>query len=571
MTKRFILVLLLSCSPLWATTYYVDNCVTVGNDRNNGATISTPWLTINKVNTSKFNPGDSVLFQSTCTWREQLNAPSSGAAGSPITFGAYGTGAAPTISGANLFTSWTPSSGSLYYASYSTAPNQVFEDGARLTQNAVSAASLTAGQWYLDTAKSRIWVYLTGADSPSGHTMEASQRQYAIYGACDTPYVSVSGIEADESNYRGVYFCGSNGLLITGVAALRNFDDGIRIDNGTGIVVTQSTAAFNGANGFEAYATPSILLDRLIAHDNAQLTTVDWTAGIKLVDVDAASQNMTVQYSKSYNNGIGQPACRGAGIWPDTVGNGFTSRYNLVYGNNFAGIAIDADNYATVVYNTVFNNASGGILVFADANPSMTGQSIYNNTVYGNVKLGIEMLGPSAGSTPGGCTNNTVKNNIATGTVSGPNLAAFLGCENPGADGSGNVYTYNDFGPAASNFIQWGGTFSSAVYESTYSAWEIAAGDCGTVGCSHSVQADPQFVNAAASQFWLASGSPAIDAGLNLGSPYNIALMPGSTWPNSVVTGDQNANGSGWEIGVFVYVGPLAPNPPLNLQVVSVH
>jgi hypothetical protein len=62
MTKRLILALLLSCSPLWAATYYVDNCVSVGNDRNNGASTSTPWLTMNKVNTSTFYPGDSILY-----------------------------------------------------------------------------------------------------------------------------------------------------------------------------------------------------------------------------------------------------------------------------------------------------------------------------------------------------------------------------------------------------------------------------------------------------------------------------------------------------------------------------
>jgi hypothetical protein len=90
------------------------------------------------------------------------------------------------------------------------------------------------------------------------------------------------------------------------------------------------------------------------------------------------------------------------------------------------------------------------------------------------------------------------------------------------------------------------------------------------MGCSHSVEADPQFVNAAASKFWLATGSPAINAGFNLGSPYNIGLMPGRTWPNSIVTGDQNAYGSGWEIGAFIYV-PVQPSPPSNLNVVSVH
>ena len=69
------------------------------------------------------------------------------------------------------------------------------------------------------------------------------------------------------------------------------------------------------------------------------------------------------------------------------------------------------------------------------------------------------------------------------------------------------------------------------------------------------MQADPQFVNASAAQFWLQSGSPAIDAGTNLGSPYNIGLLPASSWPNSVLTGDQNSYGTGWEIGAYIFTG----------------
>src|ERR1017187_2398343 len=77
------------------TTYYVSNCGTIGNDSNNGTTTSTPWLTIAKVNGRSFSPGDSILFESGCTWREQLNPPSSGSAGNLIAFGAYGSGAVP--------------------------------------------------------------------------------------------------------------------------------------------------------------------------------------------------------------------------------------------------------------------------------------------------------------------------------------------------------------------------------------------------------------------------------------------------------------------------------------------
>jgi len=571
MTKRLILALLFSCSPLWATTYYVDNCVSVGNDRNNGTSTSTPWLTINKVNTSKFNPGDSILFESTCTWREQLTVPSSGSAGSPITFGAYGTGAAPIISGANLFTSWTLSSGSVYYASYSTAPNQVFEDGGRLTQNTDSSASLTAGQWYLDTANSRIWVYLTAGDSPSGHTMEASQRYQGIQITSSAPYVTLSGLEVDKSNWDGVEFGTScTGLSATGLTLLLNFNDGMDVFPGTGIVVSYSTAAYNGSNGFQSYDDPGILFDHLSAHDNFVGIKFNGDAG-----GGSASQNGTVQYSLAYNNGVVPPNPYGAGIWADTVGSGFAVEYNLVYGNNLAGIEIDAaSGPAEVAYNISFNNGSVssgqgyGIFLLADWQLSMTGHLVYSNTVSGNYTGGIVFWGPNP-EQAGGCTNNIAKNNIAVNTTAGSNFIANSGCENPGTNGSGNVYTYNGFGAQASSFIQWGGWPGGsppAVYYSTYSAWEGAY--CGGAGCSHSVESAPAFANASAGQFWLTSGSPGIGAGTPLSSPYNIGLLPGSTWPTGVATGPTNTPPA---IGAFVYVPAVALNPPSNLQVVSVH
>ena len=93
------------------TVYYVSNS---GSDSYDGTeqthtTGSTgPWQTIAKVNSSTFNPGDSILFKAGDTWREQLTVPSSGSAGNPITFGAYGSAtSSPIISGTNLLTSWT--------------------------------------------------------------------------------------------------------------------------------------------------------------------------------------------------------------------------------------------------------------------------------------------------------------------------------------------------------------------------------------------------------------------------------------------------------------------------------
>jgi hypothetical protein len=78
-----------------AATYYVS---ITGSDTNPG-TQAQPWKTIAKVNVSSFSPGDSILFKRGETWSETLIPPSSGSAGSPITFGAYGTGDLPTIDG----------------------------------------------------------------------------------------------------------------------------------------------------------------------------------------------------------------------------------------------------------------------------------------------------------------------------------------------------------------------------------------------------------------------------------------------------------------------------------------
>jgi len=78
-----------------AATYYVD--VTNGSDSNNGTSEDNTWKTISKVNSSSFNPGDSVLFKRGEEWWETLIVPSSGTSGNPITFGAYGTGDKPKI------------------------------------------------------------------------------------------------------------------------------------------------------------------------------------------------------------------------------------------------------------------------------------------------------------------------------------------------------------------------------------------------------------------------------------------------------------------------------------------
>jgi len=93
----FFAIAFLMSAPASATTYYVSS--TLGSDANNGTSSAAPWQTVAKVNGQTFLPGDSVLFRRGDVWNESLAPGSSGNSGHPIAFDAYGTGAAPNLTG----------------------------------------------------------------------------------------------------------------------------------------------------------------------------------------------------------------------------------------------------------------------------------------------------------------------------------------------------------------------------------------------------------------------------------------------------------------------------------------
>ena len=92
----------IALATLWstasfATSYYVSS--STGNDANAGTSAGSAWQTVAKVNGQTFAAGDSILFRRGDVWNESLAPPSSGASGNPITFDAYGSGAAPNLTG----------------------------------------------------------------------------------------------------------------------------------------------------------------------------------------------------------------------------------------------------------------------------------------------------------------------------------------------------------------------------------------------------------------------------------------------------------------------------------------
>jgi parallel beta-helix repeat protein len=108
----FLMVVFIVLSNLVsATVYYVS---TTGNDANSGTSTSNPWRTLTKVNNFTPKPGDQILFKRGDSWTGTITIKSSGTSASPITYGAYGTGVNPVISGFTTVTGWTNEGGGIY-------------------------------------------------------------------------------------------------------------------------------------------------------------------------------------------------------------------------------------------------------------------------------------------------------------------------------------------------------------------------------------------------------------------------------------------------------------------------
>jgi parallel beta-helix repeat protein len=120
-----IFLLLNFTHDVFGTNYYVASN---GSDGNNGLSENSPWQTIGKVNAmmSTFVPGDQILFRRGDKFTGGITVTKSGTAGNPLTFGSYGVGELPEITGKKIITGWTVYSGNIYKATVTDTVSQIY-------------------------------------------------------------------------------------------------------------------------------------------------------------------------------------------------------------------------------------------------------------------------------------------------------------------------------------------------------------------------------------------------------------------------------------------------------------
>jgi hypothetical protein len=467
--------------------YYVDQ--TLGNDTTGTGTQALPYKTLAKVYAVRatLGPGSTVSLKCGETWRETLIAHQAGSAGLPITYGSYGTGERPIISGAVLCAgTWTLVSGTIYSHAQTVpaaAAARVFLSGNNeLTFDSGHYATLDMYEY--DWAANKLYVNI-------GRIPVANEIEYTSLTNCLT-------VNSDYNVFNGIHFTKaneSNIIQYDHAVAYATFDNIVSDYAGKNGLLTRMSATVDADNwtvqnsAFNHNGSPHAAV---AAHGLYCQFANDW-----IIQNCDFIENVTANTLQSF--GITAKDMRDCDI-----------RYNYFYGHYGGAIEL-AENTAAnggigsqdndVYYNIAVNNRRFVYSNSDDATVLNSGNKVYNNaavyyattpTAYGAITIGDT-----------GLVDLDVQNNIFwynSGKVF--NIAS-------GADIA--TSDYNCLGPQAANFITWEGTNYS-----TLAAFVAAVATCD----ANSFVTDPMLQSntpSGADEFELKVGSPCIDTGAIFG------------------------------------------------------
>ena len=483
------------------TTYYIS--FTLGNDENDGTSSLRPWKTLSKINSKIFQPGDAILFNRGETWYGQLNVSSSGNESMPLTYGAYGSGSLPTISGLETLSSWTSVGNGVYKsfcANCSGSLNRVLLNGenkimgrypnseyltfesffgtSSITDNELSASPdwtgaelvLRTSHWTLDrdkiTSQSGGTIYYTPSKSGS-YTPLGDVNGYFIQGDLRTLDKVGEWFFNQDEKYVYMYFGSENPsskeVKISTVGDLLNVYEkknividsleirgsnlaGVVIKNSQNITLQNSEINFAGTNGLSADKISFLSVKNNIinnSNNDAMYLAENW----------GMISNSLVENNVIDNSGIVPGMGQGGiGNYHGIIllkGNYVNISLNKIYNSgyipiNFYGDFILVENNLVDTFGFTLDDC-GGIYTFRSSisDPVTLGNKIKDNIVLNGIgaKDGTkDRLNSSSGIyTDGYSTNIEISGNTVANCV----LAGFLANSNINGNITGNTF-YNN-------------------------------------------------------------------------------------------------------------------------------
>jgi hypothetical protein len=478
-----------------ATTYYVD--CGAGNDANSGTSASAPWGSLTNVNSITFQPGDTILFERGSVCTGQLKPQGSGTSSAVITLADYGDGPLPIISAGT-----NPSALTLSDQSYWEIKN----------------LETTGGNPY------GIWVTGNTANAVINHVYLSN---VVVHDVTGTPTQKASGLIVFNTSGAGESF---NDILVDGATAYNTsqwagiYAAGATWSSaagmkGTNITVQNSTVHDVGGDGIVIHITKNALIQNCTTYDTGQTTLTSLGTPSAIWNWDCNS--CTVQFNEAYLSH--SPTSSDGGDYDsDFYNNNITIQYN--YGHDADGYCVSVfsaeapdTNVNTIIrYNVCsnngrnLNNAGQGDFFYSTWDGgSILNSQVYNNTSYWNpansAAYALNVQSAFDSSKP-----NYFVNNIIYAAV--PDMENYSATSGKSLSSDYNLYWYTGSGSP-----QWQ---ANAVNYGSLANWQ------GAMGMDlHSLFTDPLLnsptyhaVGRSTTAFTLTTGSPAVNAGWNLGN-----------------------------------------------------
>ena len=521
-----------------AATYYVSPA---GNDSNNGTSQASAWKTLAKINNTALQPGDTVLFKRGAIWRESLTVKTSGAAGKPITFDAYGTGNKPVFYGSDVLenTKFTSAGGSNYSYNLPGLTPLIGNAGVYVLQDNQFLGTTHAT--YNDPT-----LTITSPTDPRSDKKlyTACVRGNTVFN-CYQSHLVFRNIVVDET---AMWMEGNNQGY------------GFRIQGCTDVLVENCEALHCGRHNFGLINAHQVLLRNCHAaygapnYDGGNTLYVSYAdRGAPVPKCDTAYENCTAEHEEDGKGGKwGFIVTHGDNVGSTALTNctmhsgaAFMSSPVFIHGGTLDNDRVTSHGSGTVVEGVTFKN-NAMIDLFNNSQDNIIQNCVWQNVSPAETACILMRSGAH---------NNTIR--FCTIKAEAGACMGFYSDTAKGGDGrqsglqfygnimQGTVTSAGNAGDVSYADCNFYGD-SPTIFGSDWAAWQK------TGKHAHSKTGNPLFVNTASGDYTLQRGSPAIDAAGGVPSTPSVDLA-----------GNSRPKGASADMGAYEY-GATPATPAKN-------
>ncbi len=522
-----------------AAEYFFDS--QIGSDENQGNSPETAFRTLEKLRYLNLGPGDVVRFKRGCEFRGRLSFYGDGVENNPIHLTSYGYGSKPEILGSIRPTEWEHHAGGVYKQVIPIAEfigkktvYSVYEYDAREVPTRLlsdDSIPIEPGRFFFDQLTSTVYLITSDGLPPCQHRIEVSVMEQLL-DLTNRSWIEIDNIAFLFGNCRHIVIRNSSNITISNCASLFVGFYGnpniFIIDDSEHVKIMDCFLYENYSNGVFISTGSS----RCVV-SGCTIVKCKYNDGVTIHQGGGGEH--AGDYNIVENNVIG--LCNEESI-DITSGDYHIIRGNICYGNGNPGIIVGHDSDHNLIQNNIcFDNERAGIYI---AGNELEGAEGYNqviqNLVYNNGFPGLEIQAKNTK-----VLNNTIvdslervgvritsqgeglefRNNmiITLDPAIPSHLLQFISCTPAdfAVELSHNLFFHKGDQVTPDSFFPAGHVIVTG--ESHYNF--TVAGFVDEYGTGEaSFLAGPEFTNIADLYYFLASDSPGVDAGTDVGLPF---------------------------------------------------